>query len=341
MKIRQVQGGKMKKIVYSVLSLSFLMSSAFAIDQAKLQAKKQTGIHLQSAQWKVPNTIENGIIIEDKLPNSPYTQAVILGNKILNYTTNYIGPQAKNPKNRYAGNNLSCSSCHANAGTIKNQSGFVGIYARFPQYNARADKIITLEDRINGCMERSMNGKRLPNNSPQMKAILAYMHYISQGIEVGAKTQGQGLPKISFLKRAADPKKGKEIYQNKCVACHGENGEGIKSNDPSMSYYIYPALWGNDSYNTGAGMYRLIKAASYIKANMPKDDATLTLEQAYDVAAYINSQPRPIKKNRNKDFPDRDVKPADMDVKPYAKHDKFSIEQHRYGPFEPLYINTK
>ncbi|MCW0185282.1 c-type cytochrome [Campylobacter lari] len=331
----------MKKIVYSVLSLSFLMSSAFAIDQAKLQAKKQTGIHLQSAQWKVPNTIENSIIIEDKLPNSPYTQAVILGNKILNYTTSYIGPQAKNPKNRYAGNNLSCSSCHANAGTIKNQSGFVGIYARFPQYNARADKIITLEDRINGCMERSMNGKRLPNNSPQMKAILAYMHYISQGIEVGAKTQGQGLPKISFLKRAADPKKGKEIYQNKCVACHGENGEGIKSNNPSMSYYIYPALWGNDSYNTGAGMYRLIKAASYIKANMPKDDATLTLEQAYDVAAYINSQPRPIKKNRNKDFPDRDVKPADMDLKPYAKHDKFSIEQHRYGPFEPLYINTK
>lgn len=50
-------------------------------------------------------------------------------------------------KKRFAGNNLSCSSCHTNGGSVQNQSGFVGIWARFPQYNARGDKVITLADR--------------------------------------------------------------------------------------------------------------------------------------------------------------------------------------------------
>lgn len=333
------EGEKMRKIISSAVFLGILCGQSFAVDVAKENAKKQTGIKLPVAEWKVPDTITDGIVDESKMPKSHYGEAVILGNKILNYTSKYIGPEAKDPKKRYAGNHLSCSSCHAKAGTMPNQAGFVGILARFPQYNARADKIITLQDRINGCMERSMNGKRMPDNAPEMKAMVTYMHYISQGIAVGAKTKGESLPNIALLDRAADPAKGKKVYQDRCMVCHGENGEGMKSDDPNMDYYFYPALWGDDSYNTGAGMYRLIKAASYIKANMPQNDATLTLEEAYDVAAYINSQPRPIKKNRNKDFPDRDVKPADMDVGPYAKHDKFSTEQHKYGPFAPLYIN--
>ncbi|EPZ6344485.1 hypothetical protein ACXQLU_001123 [Campylobacter jejuni] len=35
---------------------------------------------------------------------------------------------------------------------MQNQSGFVGIWARFPQYNARGGKVITLADRINGAV---------------------------------------------------------------------------------------------------------------------------------------------------------------------------------------------
>ena len=132
---------------------------------------------------------------------------VILGNKILNETSKYVGPQAKDPKKRFAGNNLSCSSCHANGGSVQNQSGFVGICARFPQYNARGDKVITLADRINGCnargdkvitladringcFERSMNGKRMPSDTPEMKAMLTYMQWLSQGVPVGAKIEG-------------------------------------------------------------------------------------------------------------------------------------------------------
>ncbi len=108
---------------------------------------------------------------------------------------------------RFAGNNLSCSSYHANGGSVQNQSGFVGIWARFPQYNARGDKAITLADRINGCFERSTNGKRMPSDTPEMKAMLTYMQWLSQGVPVGAKIEGQGLKKIDFILRAADPKK--------------------------------------------------------------------------------------------------------------------------------------
>ncbi|WP_267523202.1 c-type cytochrome [Campylobacter sp. MG1] len=321
----------MKK--YLSFALVFASTCSFAIDASVSKTKSATGIDLKEAEWIVPATIgDDGYIDENKMPKgSKYAEAVILGNKILNETTYYIGPKAKDESKRYAGNNLSCSSCHANGGTIPYESGFVGIYARFPQYLARGDKVATIEDRINGCMERSMNGKMLPLNSPEMKAMVAYMHYLSQGVAIGANTKGQGLAKIDLLNRAADPKKGKEIYADKCAACHGEDGAGMVNDEQRGGYYIYPALWGNDSYNTGAGMYRLIKAAQYIKQNMPKGDATLSTEEAFDVAAYINSQVRPVKENRDKDFPDRRTKPLDMDVEPYD--DDFSIEQHRYGPY--------
>lgn len=134
------------------------------------------------------------------------------------------------------------------------------------------------------------------------------MQWLSQGVPVGAKIEGQGLKKIDFILRAADPKKGKAIYMDKCAVCHQENGLGLKMRIAQGRIIFNPPLWGDDSYNTGAGIYRLIKAASYIKENMPQGVPDLSLEDAYDVAAYMNSQARPIKANRDKDFPNRKVK---------------------------------
>ncbi|MDD7422097.1 c-type cytochrome [Campylobacter hominis] len=331
------------KISKILLCVAVLASFSSGFDVAKNKAKNAKGFKLDAVEWKLPEAMnEDGTIDESKMGDSPFEKSVILGNKILNFTSKYIGPEAKDSKKRFAKNHLSCSSCHAKAGTIANEVGFVGIAARFPQYNSRADKIITLQDRINGCMQRSMNGDVMPFNSPEMTAMVAYMTWLSTNTPVGANTKGQSLPNIEFLDRAADPKKGKEIYKTRCAYCHGENGEGLKSESADMDYYIYPAIWGEDSYNTGAGMYRLLKAAAYIKTNMPQDKSyALKLDEAYDVAAFINSKPRPIKKDREADFPDRDVKPADMDVLPYATHDKASVEQHRFGPFKSLYINAK
>lgn len=325
----------MKKLnlLISVCLVSYLCGFDTKLDKQK----NQTGINLPAVEWSLPEAIdENGVIDESKMPDSPYAKEVIYGSKILNDTHLYIGPSAKEEKDRYAGNNLSCSSCHASGGVKQFQSGFVGIYSRFPQYNARADRIVTLEERVNGCMERSMNGKKMPYNAPQMRAIITYMQWLSQNTPVGAKTKGQGLDtSLKLLDRAADPIKGKKVYEDNCVACHGEDGAGMQNPDfKTGAYYLYPPIWGNDSYNTGAGMYRVIKAAQYIKHNMPQGNANLTDEEAFDVAAYINIQKRPIKPNREADFPDRRVKAIDMDIGEFA--DEFSLKQHKFGPYKNM-----
>jgi thiosulfate dehydrogenase len=317
----------MKKVI--AFSYALLLSSTlFAYDKAIEKQKTDEGHPKTTVKWVVPD--------ESKITNNEYGNAIRYGKKLLLETYNIIGPNVKDEKMRFTGNNYSCSSCHAEAGTVKYQAGFVGIHARFPQYQARADGVATIQNRINGCMLRSMNGKPLPDNSKEMKAIVTYMKWLSVGVPVGANVEGQGLAKVKLLDKAADPKKGEKIYADKCAACHGGNGEGIK-NDAATGGYMFPALWGDDSYNTGAGMYRLIKAAQYIKGNMPKGAATLTDAEAFDVASFMNmpSHTRPILKNREADFPDRRVKPVDMDVPPYD--DGFSVEEHRVGPYKKMY----
>ncbi|WP_370690952.1 c-type cytochrome [Helicobacter cappadocius] len=316
--------------------IPLIVTVGFSFDKKLDKEKAATGIDLPVQEWKLPAAMqEDGYIDESKMPkNSKYTEMVVLGNKILNETSKYIGPTAKDPKMRYAGSNLSCSSCHANGGTNQYQSAFVGIWGRFPQYRSRSDSINTLEDRINGCMQRSLNGKALPVDSKEMKAIVTYMQWLSQGIPVGAKVKGQGLVKMELMNRAADPKKGKIVFEEKCVACHQADGQGIKNESGEGAYYTFPPLWGKDSYNTGAGMHRELKAAAYIKANMPQGNPDLTDEEAYDVAAYINSQPRPIKAGGEKDFPDKRVKPVDAVTGPY--NDNFSQKQHQFGPYKPM-----
>ncbi|PAF43473.1 cytochrome C oxidase Cbb3 [Helicobacter sp. 11S03491-1] len=319
-----------------LIILPLIVGIGFGFDKTISKEKGATGIDLPEQEWKLPPAMqEDGYVDESKMPkNSKYTEMVVLGNKILNETAKYIGPQAKDPKMRYAGNNLSCSSCHAAGGTKKYQSAFVGIWGRFPLYRARSDGIDTLEDRINGCMQRSLNGKALPVDSKEMKAIVTYMQWLSQGFLVGAKTKGQGLIKMPLLDRAADPKKGKIVFEEKCVACHQADGQGLKNPDTNGAYYLFPPLWGKDSFNTGAGMHRELKAAAYIKANMPQGNPDLTDEQAYDVAAYINSQPRPVKAGGEKDFPDKRVKPVDAVSGPYP--DKYPQKQHQFGPYKEM-----
>lgn len=324
------------KTIHIVIASMLACSVTFGLDLALDKQKKQTGSNLPVAEWKLPPALDElGVLDESKLPDSPYGDMVKYGYKLISQTHNYIGPNAKDEAKRYAGNHLSCNSCHAQGGTKQYSAGFIGITARFPQYNARGDKIVSLEDRINGCMQRSMNGKTLPLNSPEMRAIVTYMHYLSVGVPVGANIKGQSLKKVKLLDRPADPAKGKVVYEAHCTVCHGENGEGMKNPEfASADYYIYPPLWGDDSYNTGAGMYRMIKVAQFIKQNMPQFNEILTDEEAFDVAAYINSKPRPIKDGRENDFPNRKVKAIDMDVGPHD--DKFSDKQHKYGPFKEM-----
>ncbi|MCL4115705.1 UNVERIFIED_CONTAM: hypothetical protein GTU68_038329 [Idotea baltica] len=237
----------------------------------------------------------------------------------------------------YAGNNLSCTNCHLWSGTKPYAAPLIGIIQRFPQFRGRENKIGTIEERINGCMERSMNGKILPLDSKEMKAMVAYLNWLSRFAPQDGKIEGQGFVKIEIPDRPVNLEKGKGIFKANCVLCHGADGQGKRSIDGNV-HYEYPPLWGNDSYNNGAGMTRVITAAQFIKANMPfgatYEKPVLTDEEAYDVAGYINQQKRPQKKNREVDFPDLTKKPVSTPYGPYA--DSFTIEQHQWGPFKPI-----
>ncbi len=274
-----------------------------------------------------------------KLPDSPDGKLIKRGHALVTETFAHIGPEVSDPAMRYAGNNLSCQSCHLQGGAQPYSMPLVGVWGAFPQYRGRENAVSTLEERINGCMERSMNGKPLPLDSPEMKAMLAYMNWISTGVPVGANVLGAGTLPIKEPNRAADPKRGAKVFAQLCAACHGDNGQGMRVGTVGDGRgYQYPPLWGPDSYNDGAGMYTLLTAAGFIRSNMPVGttykDAAISDADAYDVAAYVNSQPRPAKANVEKDFPDLLEKPVDVPFPPFI--DGFSAEQHKYGPFDPI-----
>ncbi|OGB05829.1 MAG: cystathionine gamma-synthase [Burkholderiales bacterium RIFCSPLOWO2_12_FULL_64_99] len=279
-----------------------------------------------------------------RLPDDAYGQAVRYGKELTDRTFAYIGPEVKNPKMRYAGNNLACASCHEASGTKKFAIPWVGAHATFPQYRGREDGISTLEERVNGCMERSMSGKALPFDSKEMKAFVTYMHFLSKDVPVGAKVEGQGLPPFKAPNRRADTVAGGQTYQAKCSACHGVNGAGIRAGAPgSATGYTFPPLWGKDTFNHGAGMNRLLTASAFIKANMPlgttHDQPQLSDDEAYDVAAFVLSHARPLKAHTERDFPARWNKPVDAAFPPYV--DGASADQHRYGPYPPLQEKMK
>jgi thiosulfate dehydrogenase len=273
------------------------------------------------------------------LPNDAYGQQVRRGRDLVTATYAHIGPNVPDPAKRFAGNNLACSNCHLNAGTKKFGIPLFGLFELFPQYSARAGAEITIEDRLNGCMLRSMNGKALPVEGPEMQAFVAYIKFLSTGVPHGQVLSGLGVGKMPELTRAADPVRGGEIYARVCVACHNTDGSGVRRSLPSTDLgYMMPPLWGSDSFNDGAGMARLITAANFIHFNMPHGadylNPQLSVEDAWDVAAYVVSQPRPQKAGLDKDFPDLLGKPVDAAYGPYA--DGFSAAQHKYGPFAPI-----
>jgi thiosulfate dehydrogenase len=270
------------------------------------------------------------------LDNSVESEAIKLGYELFLNTPKYLGPNNGDPEKIYSGNELSCNNCHLLAGTKPYSMPMIGIIQRFPQFRGRENKIGTIEDRINGCFERSMNGRVLPEDSKEMKAMVGYLTFLSRYAPKDGNVKGQGYVDLEIPNRTVNLEHGKKVFETICIVCHGPDGQGQKY--PDGLVYQYPPLWGEDSFNDGAGMNRVITAAEFIKGNMPfgttYENVVLTDEEAYDVAGYINSMNRPNMANREKDFPDLLKKPISTPYGPYA--DTFSMEQHKYGPFQPI-----
>ncbi|MEP6749501.1 MAG: c-type cytochrome [Bacteroidota bacterium] len=275
--------------------------------------------------WQPPDTATWG--------NDASSQMIRYGRDLLAHTAKYFGPRGSIAA---ITNGMNCQNCHTEAGAKPYGNCLSAVASIYPVFRPRSGIKESIEFRVNDCLQRSLNGKTIDSRSKEMRAMVAYLEWLGNGVPKGTKPEGSGLQDLSFINRPAEPAKGHIVYTAQCSRCHGPNGEGQLTFDGLE--YNYPPLWGPHSYNTGAGLYRISRLASYAKDNMPFGIAThenpkLSDEEAWDVAAFINTQPRPAKKF-TQDWPDISKKSFDYPFGPFT--DGFSEQQHKYGPFEPI-----
>ena len=200
---------------------------------------------------------------------------VMIGYKIMTETKKYAG--------QYVNNDLSCSSCHFDGGRSFNTISLVGVGATYPRYRGRQEYTVDLAMRTQDCFERSMNGVAPPLDSQIMQSLLVYMQWISKGIPVYSKLPW-ALPNDLGNPHKPDIANGSAVYKDVCAQCHGDEGQGTP---------IAPPLWGDRSYNDGAGMHRIRTFSLFAWRYMPKNAPSLTQEQAIDVAGFVHEKPRP------------------------------------------------
>ncbi|HET6655506.1 MAG TPA: c-type cytochrome [Gammaproteobacteria bacterium] len=219
---------------------------------------------------------------ESAIPAGPDGEVIRYGEQVFTDTTRYA--------KAYSGNALACVNCHLDRGRLADSAPMWAAFGQYPRYRKKNDKVNTLTDRIQGCFVFSMNGKAPPADSKAMVALESYFHWLATGAPVNVAMPGGGYPEIAKPERAPDPARGEKIFAAHCALCHGDDGQGRRS----AGVVVFPPLWGPESFNWGAGMHRIPTAAAFIKANMPYGvGGSLTDQQAWDVAAFVDHHPRP------------------------------------------------
>jgi len=263
-----------------------------AIPGASGSSATAAGSHFDPSSWHAPDTAA--------IPTDSFGTAARRGLALVLHTTDSLP--------RYAPGKITCANCHLDVGRNPDAAPFAGAAARFPKYMERTGAVIALADRVNYCFTRSLAGSRIPTDSREMEDILAYIAWLSRDVPIGQGTKLPGAAGIAPMteKLTGDTTRGAEVFRTRCTACHAADGQG----NPG-----FPALWGPRSFSVGASMARRDKAASFIWHNMPFGQGrSLTPQQAFDVAAYIDSKPRPDSPGKEGDWPAGDA-PADV---PYA-----------------------
>ncbi|MGI8950540.1 MAG: c-type cytochrome [Chitinophagaceae bacterium] len=309
-------------LIVLVIITYIIILPAASTKQNKLISKNDSVILIN--EWQAPDT--------NSIASTEEGNLIRYGKNLISNTSYYFGPKGTVA---HITNGMNCQNCHLDAGLKPYGNCFSAVASTYPTFRPRSGIVESIEFRINDCLQRSLNGKSIDGSSKEMRAMVAYLKWIGNGVPKGSKPKGAGTEELAYLNRAADPINGKIIYEIKCQSCHGKNGEGLLNTDSTG--YVYPPLWGNHSYNTGAGLYRLTKFAGYVKNSMPfgasHQNPQLTNVEAWDVAAFINSQSRP-KKSVPKDWPSLSLKAIDYPFGPYT--DSFSETQHKFGPYGPI-----
>jgi thiosulfate dehydrogenase len=277
-----------------------------------------------SPLWLAPDTAT--------IPYTTEGELVRYGRALIAHTAVYLGPKGRVAR---ISNGMNCQNCHLAAGTRPWGNNYGSTASTYPKFRARSGATETIEKRVNDCIIRSLNGAALDSNSRELRAIVLYIRWLGKDLPKGYKAPGSGIRELVYLPKAADTIKGRIVFEQKCQRCHGPNGAGQLNRDGIE--YRYPPLWGKNSYNTGAGLYRISRFAGYVKYNMPQgasyNNIQLTDAEAWNVAAFVNSQPRPAKAFPL-DWPDISTKPPDHPFGPFS--DTFPAKQHKYGPFGPI-----
>lgn len=187
---------------------------------------------------------------------------------------------------------LSCSNCHTHAGRLDHALSLGGVHHRYvPHFSVREGRVISLQDRIRGCFARSLNGIGPADDSPEMRALVAYIGTLPGGTPQSIVPNGERVPMKDL---SVD--RGRQLYMEKCSACHQPDGSGTGP---------FPPLWGPHSYNDGAGLARVYTLAAFIHDAMPlAQGGTLSMRDAQDIARFIDAQPRPVYAGKGKDYPD-------------------------------------
>ncbi|MGN7478155.1 c-type cytochrome [Solibacillus silvestris] len=279
------------------ISIGVGIYNVFVSEESSEKSEMATENETELAQAGEPEFPE--INMEDIPKDHEQFEDIIYGFNLVNETHIYAEDKV--------GANLSCTSCHAGAGLKDTVASLVGVTADYPKYIARAGDIVSIEQRINGCMIRSMNGETFAADSKELDAMIAYFDYISKDVEKG---QERPWAKSVDMKQVPTPnvQTGEQLYNKSCIACHAADGSGNGANTG-------PALWGDTSFNDGAGLARISKMAGFIQAYMPiGQEQTLSDQEAADLAAYILTQDRPEWGKHDTDWPKGD-KPSDIMTK--------------------------
>ena len=226
----------------------------------------------------------NGFVPPDarQIPDTPMGAVIRRGEQI------FLQTGANAPG--FVGNHLNCVNCHLDAGRKAQSAPLWGAYPLYPAYRSKTKHVDTFSERLRGCFTYSMNGKAPDPGDEVLVALEAYAYWMAQGAPVGSKLPGAGYGKVAAPAQVPDYQRGQVVFTAQCALCHGADGQGQRRGDVQ----VFPPLWGERSYNWGAGMHEVDKAAAFIQANMPLGrGGTLSAQDAWDVSTYINSQQRP------------------------------------------------